>query len=297
MSYGDYMKQNVWGPAGMTDTRMDDPQEVIPNRVRGYRLLNGEVKNSEFVDISSRFAAGGTRSTIPDLLKYARSIIDGRFLSSEGMITATTSMSTRDGRLTNYAMGWDTAPSSGRYLLAHSGGQQETMTLLYVLPSRKLALAIGMNFENSNPGVYLDRLFQLVTGAPLNLPFYSADRAQASLVEAINNTFNYGLAYYEHFGKPMTVDASELAKAFAYFSESVDLNKIKANPQDATKRIREGAHPAAQQAFTKVGSYMARNSLRSMAQRNSLLTQGWVDWLSSKITWRLQRLIFNPAQN
>lgn len=257
MSYGEYMKQNVWGSAEMADTRMDDPQDVIPNRVRGYRLVNGQVRNSEFVDISSRFAAGGTRSTIPDLLKYARSIIDGRFLSSEGMITATTSMSTREGRLTNYAMGWDTAPFSGRFILAHSGGQQETATLLYVLPSRKLAFAIGMNFESGNPGPYLDRLFQLVTGTPLNQPFYTADRAKASMVEAINNTFNYGLAYFEHFRKPMTADASELGKAFAYFNESVDLNKIKANPQEATKRLREGAHPVAQQAFTKVGSYIA----------------------------------------
>ena len=61
MSFGEYMKQNVWGPAGMSSTRMDDPEDVIPNRVRGYRLLKGEVKNSEFIDISSRFAAGGTR--------------------------------------------------------------------------------------------------------------------------------------------------------------------------------------------------------------------------------------------
>jgi CubicO group peptidase (beta-lactamase class C family) len=257
MSYGEYMKQNVWGPAGMTDTRMDDPQEVIPNRVRGYRLLNGEVKNSEFVDISSRFAAGGTRSTVPDLLKYARGIIDGRLLSNEGMITATTSMATRDGRLTNYAMGWETTPFNGRYIITHSGGQQETTTLLYVLPSRKLALAIGMNYENSNPDVYLDRLFQIVTGTPFVLQSYSSDRTKSSVVQAISNTFNYGLAYYEHFGKPMTADASELAKSFAYFNESVDPNKIKANPEDATKKIREGAHPAAQQAFTKVGSYMA----------------------------------------
>jgi len=257
MSYGDYMKQNVWGPAGMTDTRMDHPHELIPNRVRGYRLINGEVRNSEFIDISSRFAAGGTRSTVPDLLKYARSIIDGRLLSREGMITATTSMSTREGRLTNYAMGWDTTPFSGRYIIAHSGGQQETSTLLYILPSRKLALAIAMNFESSNPGLYLDRLFQLVTGAPLFLQAYSADRAKSSMAEAINNTFNYGLAHFEHFGKPVTTDAGELAKAFAYFNESLDLNKITANPQEATKKIRDGAHPAAQQAFTKVGSYMA----------------------------------------
>ncbi|HYK21514.1 MAG TPA: serine hydrolase [Pyrinomonadaceae bacterium] len=257
MPYGEYMKQNVWGPAGMTDTRMDDPQDLIPNRVRGYRLVNGEIKNSEFVDISSRFAAGGTRSTVPDLLKYARSIMEGRLLSSESTIAATTSMSTRDGRLTNYAMGWDTTPFGGRYMLDHSGGQQETTTLLYVLPTRKLALAIGMNFEGGNPAVYLDRLFQLVTGTPLQLQFYSADQTKSSLVEAVNNTFSYGLAYFDHFRRPMTVDASELAKAFAYFNESVDLNKIKANPQEAKKKIREGVHPVGQQAFTKVGSYMA----------------------------------------
>jgi tetratricopeptide (TPR) repeat protein len=257
MSFGDYMKQNVWGPAGMTDTRMDDPVDVIPNRVRGYRLRNGEVKNSEFVDISSRLGGGGTRSTVPDLLKYARSLIDGKLLNSESMIPFTTSMATRDGRLTNYSMGWDTTPFAGRYMIAHSGGQQETSTLLYVLPTRKLAFAVALNFESADPGVYLDRLFHLVTGSPLQRPSYSSDREKATVADAINTTFNYGLAYYEHFGKPMTTDAAELAKAFAYFNESVDLAKIKANRQEATKKIREGAHPVAQQAFTKVGSYMA----------------------------------------
>ena len=257
MSFGDYMKQNVWGPAGMADTRLDDPEDVIPNRVRGYRLLNGEVKNSEFVDISSRFGGGGLRSTVPDLLKYATNFMEGKLLSSEGMITSTTSMSTRDGRLTNYAMGWDTTPYGGRYMIAHSGGQQETSTLLYILPTRKLALAAALNFESGDPAVYLDRLFHLVTGAPFEVYPYSADRAKLTLTQAINNTFNYGLSYYEHFGKPMTTDAAELAKAFAYFNDSVDLNKIKADPQEATKRNREGAHPVAQQAFTKVGSYMA----------------------------------------
>lgn len=77
------------------------------------------------------------------------------------------------------------------------------------------------------------------------------------MTDAINNTFNYGLAHYEHFGKVMTADTSELAKAFAYFNESVDLDRIKANPQEATKKNREGVHPVAQQALTKVGSYMA----------------------------------------
>lgn len=257
MSFGEYMKQNVWGPAGMIHTRLDDPADMIPNRVRGYRLLDGQLKNSEFVDISSRFGGGGTRSTVPDLLKYSRSIIDGRLLSSEGMLMMGTSMATREGRLTHYGMGWDARPYNGRYMLVHSGGQQETVTLLYVLPTRKLAFAIAMNFESGNPSIYLDRLFQLVTGTPFFQQFYSGDRAKFSLTDAVNNTFNYGLAYYEQFRRPLTTDATELAKAFAYFNETVDLNKIKANPGEATKKIRDGAHPVAQQAFTKVGSYMA----------------------------------------
>ena len=257
MSFGDYMNQSVWGPAGMTDTRMESSVDVIPNRVRGYRLLNGEVKNSEFVDISSRFAAGGTRSTVPDLLKFAKGIMEGRFISAESMLTASTSMSTREGRLTNYAMGWDTTPFGGRYIISHSGGQQETSTLLFILPKHKLALAVGMNFESSDPEPYLDRLFQLVTGAPFVLSLYTNDRARSSMHDAINSTFNYGLAHYEHFGKPMTTDPAELAKAFAYFSDTIDLSKIKADPQQATKKIREGIHPVAQQALTKVGSYMA----------------------------------------
>ena len=64
---------------------MDDPLEVIPNRVRGYQLINGQVKNSEFIDISSRFAAGGTRSTVADLLKFGKGIMDGKLLKSDTM--------------------------------------------------------------------------------------------------------------------------------------------------------------------------------------------------------------------
>ena len=83
MSFGDYMRENIWQPLGMTSTRMDDPLDVIPNRVRGYQLLDGKVKNSEFIDISSRFAAGGTRSTIPDLLKFAKGMMDGNLLKTD----------------------------------------------------------------------------------------------------------------------------------------------------------------------------------------------------------------------
>ncbi len=257
-SYGEYMRQNVWQPLGMNDTRMDDPLEIIPNRVRGYQLVNGKVKNSEFVDISSRFAAGGTRSTVPDLLKFAKGIIEGRLVSGESMNWMSTSMSTRAGRLTNYAMGWETTPYNGRYMLVHSGGQQETRTLLYVLPSRKMAIAVGVNFEGSNPAVYVDRLFQLLSGAPPDIEVYSPDKVKAAISEAIKATFNYGLSSFEQTGKSIAADESELAEAFAYFNENTNPDALKTNPEETLKKIREGVHPVGKHAFTKVGRYMAQ---------------------------------------
>jgi CubicO group peptidase (beta-lactamase class C family) len=257
MSYGDYMRQNVWQPLGMNDTRMDDPLEVVPYRVRGYQLIEGKIKNSDFVDISSRFAAGGTRSTVPDLLKFAQGVMGGKLLSAEGMTVATTSMHTREGQLTNYGMGWETTPNNGRYMIAHSGGQNETRTLLYILPTRNMAIAVGVNYEASNPGVYVDRLFQLLTGTPLILRPYSPDKVRAALAEAMNTAFNYGMANYERTRKPLAESHDELREAFAYFNRYVNPEALATNQQETMQKIRQGAHPAAAQAFTKVGAYMA----------------------------------------
>lgn len=257
MSFGEYMRQNVWQPLGMTDTRMDDPLEIIPNRVRGYQLVDGKLKNSEFVDISSRFAAGGTRSTVPDLLKFAKGIMSGKLVSADNMNLAATSMSTREGMLTNYGMGWDTRPQNGRFALIHGGSQQETGTFLYILPRRNLAFAIGVNYENSDPWPYIARLSQLITGEPPVLTAYSSDKTKSAAANAMNAAFNYGLPYFEQMQKPLTSDTEELAQAFAYFNQFVNPEIFKANSQEATKKIREGVHPLANRAFAKVGSYMA----------------------------------------
>ncbi|HKZ02787.1 MAG TPA: serine hydrolase [Pyrinomonadaceae bacterium] len=258
MSYGDYMRQNVWQPIAMNDTRMDDPLEVIPNRARGYQLVDGKVKNSEFIDISSRFAAGGTRSSVPDMLKFAIGIMEGKLISAEGMNRMSTSMSTKAGRLTNYALGWETTPFSGRYMLTHSGGQQETRTLLYIFPAHKLAIAAGLNFEGGNPGAYVERLYQLLTGSPLDLRIYAADKAKAAAAQAVQATFNYGLSDFERAGKSRAANPNEVAEAFAYFNRYVNEESFRTNAQESLAKIREGVHPSANYAHTKVGSYMAQ---------------------------------------
>jgi tetratricopeptide (TPR) repeat protein len=253
-SFGEYMRENVWSPLGMKDTRMDDPTEVIPNRVRGYQLLDGQVRNSEFVDISSRFAAGGTRSTVPDLLAFAKGLMAGNLLSPASRDLMFTSLATRDGMRTDYSLGGGTDPVGGRFAVSHSGGQNETRTLLYVFPSRNLALAAAINFESASPGPYLARLFEVVTGEPWEIDPYTTDPASTAILRGMNDAFAYGLAYFEQYGKEPG-DAGARAEAFAYFNRVVNRSALET---DATRKaLAAGRHPAAEDAFVKVGSAMA----------------------------------------
>ncbi|MFQ5722367.1 MAG: serine hydrolase domain-containing protein, partial [Candidatus Aminicenantales bacterium] len=161
-TYGQYIKEHIFKPLGMTDSRMDDPTDIIPNRVRGYRLLKGEIKNSEYVDVSSRFAAGGTRSTVKDLLKYAEGIMEGKLLKQETWRKMFSSMVTKGGLRTGYGMGWGVRPWHGHFKVSHGGSQPETRTYILLLPLEKMAIAIASNLERINLMPYIIRLAELV---------------------------------------------------------------------------------------------------------------------------------------
>ena len=130
--YADYVQQHLWLPLTMNEIHMED-QTPFPNRVRGYRLVNGKVVPSEIIDISSRFAAGGTRAPVGDLLKWMKGLNDGKVLSASSLDTYYTPMNTQNGgvtKTTNYAMGWGVSAQKSGTVYTHSGGQQETTTYL-----------------------------------------------------------------------------------------------------------------------------------------------------------------------
>jgi len=167
-SYADYMREHVWGPAGMADTRMEDPAAIIPHRVRGYRFVDGQVRNSEFVDVSSRFAAGAARGTVPDLLRFGTALSEGRLISPASMALMRTPMRTRDGRIAGfprtdgYAMGWSVLGQGKDCVLFHDGGQPETRTMLIVSPEMRLTVASAQNYERD---IHPPLAFALYTAA------------------------------------------------------------------------------------------------------------------------------------
>ncbi|MFQ6108840.1 MAG: serine hydrolase, partial [Candidatus Aminicenantales bacterium] len=257
MPYGEYIKKNIFEPLGMENSRMDDPVDLIPHRVRGYRLINGEIKNSEYVDISSRFAGGGTRSTVVDLLKYAKGIIEGKLLKKETWNQMFSSMAIQQGLLTGYGMGWGLRPLRGHFMVSHGGSQPETRTYLLILPTEKFAIAFASNLEGMNRMLYVRRLAELVLDEDVDGAAYVDGREGQIIHDACFRVFSYGMSRLDWLGRPLAEDEEDLEKAFAYFNTYVDKGALKRQYRIAKKKIMTGIHPLSDRAFTKVGTFMA----------------------------------------
>jgi len=258
LPYGVYITENILKPLGMGNTRLDSPVDIIPHRVRGYRLIRGRLVNSEYVDISSRFAAGGIRSTILDLLRYSLGIMDEKLLKKETWRQMFTPMTLKNSHFTHYGMGWDVRPLNGHYQIAHGGSQAETRTYLMIFPTERFGLAMASNLESFDRPFYANRLAELVLGEDLDLKFYAAERASQSILEACQQVFSHGISAYDWHGGHIAKDAKGLVDAFAYFHKNVNRSSLRANLKKARAKIEKGFHPAGKQALVKVGSYMAQ---------------------------------------
>ena len=252
-SYGGYMRRHVWGPLGMDTIVMDDPDTVIAHRVRGYRLAGKEWKNAEFVDISSRFSAGGTRASVPDMLAFGRGVHEGKILSAASVAAMVQPMATRAGRLTDYGMGWEVVPTGGRYAIAHSGQQPETVTYLYSFPSRKLTIAVAANLERVNPEAFVQRLFEVVTGEPWQLNTYIADAGAQRAYQVAQGMFEEGRAYAECTDQPYA-DVAATREAFT----QINRQALAPDARAARAYIDAARHPAGARVFLTAGASMAR---------------------------------------
>ena len=255
--YGQFLKQNIWKPLDMHHTWMDAPDRIIPNRVRGYRLVFGERQPSEYVNISSRFAAGGTRSTVVDMLRYARGLNRHKVLSARSTRMMETSMNAANGKRTDYGMGWHIQPVNGHFQAYHTGGQPETRTILMRFPTRDFAIALAYNLEGGSLRSIARHLYQLIMDEGWNVKPYTGNRYDDALVEGMWNIYNYGMAYYDYRDKPRNTDQQDMSKMFDFLNNTLHPEKIRNNFEEVSQKIELGRHPKARTAYVRIGSYMA----------------------------------------
>jgi CubicO group peptidase (beta-lactamase class C family) len=161
--FADYVSENVLKPAGMDRMRIDSINELIYNRAQGYqRTRDGKLRNSDIADTSYKLPGGGFVSTVEDLAKFAIAVETYSVLKRETVEQMFTSQKLRDGKETNYGLGWSVQTQNNQKTVGHSGAQQRVSTYLHMIPARNFAVAIMVNVEDTRLRALADQITEIV---------------------------------------------------------------------------------------------------------------------------------------
>lgn len=161
--FADFLGENLFKPAAMDRMRVDSIGDLIPNRAQGYqRTRDGKLRNSDIADNSYKIAGGGFVSTVEDLAKLAIAVHTNAVLKRETVEQMLTSQKLRDGKETNYGLGWSVQMQNNQKTVGHSGAQQRVSTYLHMIPARNFAVALMVNVEDTRLRSLADQITEIV---------------------------------------------------------------------------------------------------------------------------------------
>ncbi|HKW63236.1 MAG TPA: serine hydrolase domain-containing protein [Candidatus Acidoferrum sp.] len=169
--FADYLRKNIFEPAGMGQTRDDDFFTVIPHRTRWYHKdKSGIVRNAGVLDSSYKIPGGGIISSADDMADFEAAILTNKLIKRSTRDLMWTSLKTTDGKETGYGLGWGITDKFGLHILAHTGGQQGTSTAFAVVPSRNAGVVVLCNMDDVDVDQLAMQILRIALGVPDSAP-------------------------------------------------------------------------------------------------------------------------------
>jgi CubicO group peptidase (beta-lactamase class C family) len=143
-SYYDYVRANIFAPAGMEDTGSLPENVDVPGRAVGYSTLSGRWRSVADTLPYRGTAAGGGYSTVGDLIAFSQALHSGVLLNDETLETATETESEL-GPGTGYGYGFYEFDVNGVRAFGHGGAAAGMDAQLIVYPQSGYAVAVAAN--------------------------------------------------------------------------------------------------------------------------------------------------------
>lgn len=162
----DYVRENIFQPAGMSATQADNLIAIIPHRTRYYsKDKAGTVVNADLLDSSYKIPGGGLISSADDIARFEIAILNDAVLKRATRDIMWTPQKTADGKENGYALGWGTGTEDGVWHVGHTGSQQGASTAMILAPERRDGVVVLINMDGVDAGALSDQIFKMVIGA------------------------------------------------------------------------------------------------------------------------------------
>ena len=147
MSYASYLDEAFFKPLGMKDTYLDEASKIINNRVSGYKVVDGEYKNADYINMSQVYSAGAMLSTVDDLSIWYNSLVEGKVISKESLKMAHTSFVLNNGKETGNGYGWFLGDIKGSPIFEHGGGINGFLSSSLYITNENVFVVVLSNCE------------------------------------------------------------------------------------------------------------------------------------------------------
>lgn len=160
--YGEFLKQRIFDPLGMTTARIISEYDIIPNRAAGYQMVNGEIKNQDWVSPSINTTADGSMYvTALDMAKWEAGLNAGKLLKKESYELIWSPVKLNDGSGFPYGFGWWIDTLQGKKIIEHNGTWQGFESTIKKYPQQKMAVIVFANLRRANTNRIATRILQL----------------------------------------------------------------------------------------------------------------------------------------
>jgi D-alanyl-D-alanine carboxypeptidase len=148
--YGEFLDERIFKPLGMTQTRVNDLQAVIPNRAQGYSWNGKELRNGEYVSPTQPFSAGMLVSSVGDLVKWDLALRSEAVLEKSTLDQMWTLTKLSKGGEAEYGFGWGIRKVNGHRMVAHGGGIPGFSTMISRFVDDDLTVIVLTNADDGN---------------------------------------------------------------------------------------------------------------------------------------------------
>jgi CubicO group peptidase (beta-lactamase class C family) len=167
--YVDFVRQNVFIPAGMAQTQVDNRFAIIPYRTRFYQKTeSGSVQNADFLDSSYKIPGGGWLSSAEDMARFEVAILNDKLIRRSTRDLMWTPLRPSDGSKDEYGLGWGNGSEDGSVSVGHNGGQQGTSTSFTIAPAQRAGVVVLTNMEGVDASNLAQEILKVLMGTREN---------------------------------------------------------------------------------------------------------------------------------
>ena len=145
-SYYDYVREQIYVPAGMTSTGSEPEDKAVSDRSIGYTKMDSTVwtQNTETLPYRGS-SAGGGYSTVEDLVRFAQALESHKLLDALYTEMLTSGKPGTPGR--SYAYGFEDRMVNGMRCFGHGGGAPGMNGDLKICPGPGYVIAVLANLD------------------------------------------------------------------------------------------------------------------------------------------------------